>query len=57
METFEKKTDAPVSAPHEEKVDFTYPEGFRKAAAALDFLPEEQREPTLRRFISMAIRF
>ncbi len=27
----------------DEKIDFTYPDGFMKAANSLDFLPEEQR--------------
>lgn len=31
----------------QEKVEFTYPEGFKKAAEALDFLPEEEREGAL----------
>ena len=26
------------------KIDFTYPDGMKKAAALLTFLPEEQRE-------------
>ena len=34
------------------EIDFSYPEGFKKAAASLDFLPEESREATLERFIS-----
>ena len=28
-------------------VEFTYPEGFKKAAATLTFLPEDQREREL----------
>lgn len=26
----------------DKEVDFSYPEGFREAAAALDFLPDEE---------------
>lgn len=30
-----------------EKVDFSYPEGFQKAVDSLTFLPEEQRAAML----------
>ncbi len=36
----------------EEKVIFTYPEGFNAAAQALDFVPEEARVGTLLGVIS-----
>lgn len=42
----------------EEKVDFTYPEGFRRAAMSLYMLPndDEARERALIGFVKVVIR-
>ncbi|MBQ7737635.1 MAG: hypothetical protein IJT62_07355 [Oscillospiraceae bacterium] len=39
-----------------EKLDFSYPEGFQKAAASLEFLPEEQRVPMLATFLTLLMQ-
>ena len=36
-----------------EVLDYSYPEGFKKAAESLDFLPEEEREGFLSLFLAM----
>ena len=39
------------------KIDFTYPEGMKKAAALLTFLPEEQREALTMALASSILMF
>ncbi len=39
-----------------QEVDFTYPEGFQQAAAALDFLPEEERESFLALMVQIGLQ-
>ena len=36
-----------------DKLDYSYPEGFKKAASSLVFLPEEQREAMLSTFLTL----
>ena len=45
-------SDNSVLIDKDKEIDFSYPEGFKEAAASLDFLPEELREQTLERLVS-----
>lgn len=41
----------------EEMIDFTYPEGYKKALDSLDFLPEDQRDMIVSMFIPMMLTY
>ncbi len=38
-----------------EKLDFTYPEGYQKALDSLTFLPEEAREALVQAFLGQPL--
>lgn len=39
----------------DEKFDFSYPEGYEKAKAMLDFLPEDQKDAIMMLFFTFML--
>lgn len=42
---------------NEEKIDFSYPEGYQKALESLDFLAEEEREMMVQMLFGYILSF